>query len=105
MMSKSSQSKVRWDELFAFQNEDEHLDFLASTLSGSIAYKIEQILDNRGMTKKELAEKIGTSTGYITQIIAGDKLITMKFLAKLKLYLDIDFLIELVDKGKVPSID
>ena len=94
----SSRTNPDWDRLLAFNNEEEIIEHISSVLSLSIAYEIEQLLLNRKMSKKELAQKIGTSASYITQIMTGDKLVNMKFLAKIKHYLGVDFSIDVLDK-------
>jgi len=93
----SSKTKKDWEKLFAFRNDEEKIDFISSVISSSIAYNIEGLLKKRKLSKKELAQKIGTSASYITQIMTGDKLINMKFLAKLKFYLEVDFSVEIID--------
>ncbi|MDC9715534.1 MAG: helix-turn-helix transcriptional regulator, partial [Gammaproteobacteria bacterium] len=53
--------------------------------------QIEQALESRSMTQKELADKIGTSASYISQFFNLNKLINFKTLAKIELALDINF--------------
>ncbi len=96
----SSKIKKDWIKTFAFKNEQEIVEHISAVLSTSFAFEIEQLLKERGMTKKELAQKIGTSASYITQIMTGDKLVNMVFLAKIKHHLGVDFLFQIEQKRK-----
>ncbi len=100
----SSKNKKDWDSLFAFENEEEKIEFISETFSGIIAYKIEQLLEDRKMSKKDLAHKIGTSPSYITQIMTGDKLVNMKLLAKIMYYLGVSFDLIITDPEKIECI-
>jgi transcriptional regulator with XRE-family HTH domain len=49
---------------------------------------IEGLLENKGLNRKELAEKLGRSKGFITQILSGDRNMTLRTLAALAFALD-----------------
>jgi transcriptional regulator with XRE-family HTH domain len=100
----SSKNKKDWDSLLAFENEEEKIDFISETLSGIIAHKIEQLLQDRKMSKKDLAHKIGTSPSYITQIMTGDKLVNMKLLAKIMYFLGVSIDLTITDPEKLECI-
>ena len=53
--------------------------------------KIQEIAAQKGLKKKDLAQKIGTSASYITQLYRGHKLLNLMTLAKLQKALDIEF--------------
>lgn len=42
-------------------------------------------------SKKELAERLNTTSSYITQLFSGEKLVNLKLLAKLQLIFDTKF--------------
>lgn len=51
-----------------------------------------QVLDQmeaKGVTKKDLADKLGTSQGYITRVIRGDIDISMSMFARVLVALDL----------------
>ncbi len=96
----SLRNKRNWKKLLAFKNEKEIIEHITAVLSTSFAYEIERLLKERGMTKKDLALKIGTSASYITQVMAGDKFVNMAFLAKIKYHLGVDILVKVVDTRK-----
>lgn len=72
-MSKKKESKdIRYQRLV----EEETLFFEATEL-------ISELLDEEGVTRKEFADRLGRSKGYVTQVLAGDRNMTLKTLADL----------------------
>lgn len=84
-----------WEKLFAFENEADKAEHEADMLSLKIALEITKLLEEKGISKKEFAKLMGTSSAYITQVLRGDKRINMLFLAKvikaMNVKLDIGF--------------
>ena len=62
-----------------------------------VSYRILSVIEKRcavmGLSKKELAEKIGTSPSYITQLYRGTKQVNMTFMGKVEVALGISFTI------------
>ena len=63
-------------------------------------FRFLEIIDRKreelGLNRKQLAEKLGTSASYITQLYRGDKLVNMITLAKFQKTLGLEF--EIVEK-------
>lgn len=57
--------------------------------------EIQKSMDGQGINKAALAERIGTSKSYITQLFRGDKVVNMAFLAKAQKALGIEFKISI----------
>lgn len=73
------------DEKLTFEAQMIHLDFIA---------RLSDIMRFKGIkSKKELAELLGTSQSYITQLFSGEKLINLKLLAKIQNILGIKYAI------------
>ena len=53
--------------------------------------EIERLSDEKNLSRKELAKKIGTSPSYITQLFRGNKVINLETLAKFQKALNITF--------------
>jgi transcriptional regulator with XRE-family HTH domain len=45
------------------------------------ATALSELLDREGITKVELAKRLGKTKGFVTQIIAGDKNLTLRTMA------------------------
>lgn len=66
-----------FDDLFASRSPEEIIDDEATLLIFRFLSIIETKQKELGWTRKQLAEKIGTSPFYIAQLFRGDKLINM----------------------------
>jgi transcriptional regulator with XRE-family HTH domain len=82
------------ESLLAFNDEKGKTELEATLLHLKFVRIIEDAMRQEGISKKILAEKLGTSKSYITQLFSGDKLLNMKTLARLEQLLDINFAIK-----------
>jgi transcriptional regulator with XRE-family HTH domain len=64
--------------------------------------RIQEIADQKGLKKKDLAQKIGTSASYITQLYRGHKLLNLMTLAKFQRALDIEFEVSIKGTEQIP---
>ena len=69
--------------------EDIHHD--AKILMYRFLSEVERLLDERNINRKELAESIGTSASYITQLFRGNKMLNLETVAKFQKVFDIKF--------------
>ena len=60
--------------------------FYSMDISGAVYTRMEEL----GMSKRELAERMGVSPAQITKIIKGNQNMTLKTIAKLECALDMD---------------
>jgi transcriptional regulator with XRE-family HTH domain len=77
--------------ILSFDNEQDQLELEAKIIMAKFLEKIQEIAAQKGLKKKDLAQKIGTSASYITQLYRGHKLLNLMTLAKLQSALDIEF--------------
>lgn len=96
MNTKSSNSAHREIEtafktILSFDNEQDQLELEAKIIMAKFLEKIQEIAAQKGLKKKDLAQKIGTSASYITQLYRGHKLLNLMTLAKFQSALDIEF--------------
>ena len=94
-MSSNQQKTVKaLESLLHFSDEASKLNLEAELLHLKFVSVIEELMEKERMSKTELAERLGTSNGYITQLFTGDKLFNIKTLAKLQQALDFNLKIE-----------
>lgn len=94
-MSSNQQKTVKaLESLLHFSDEASKLNLEAELLHLKFVSVIEELMEKERMSRTELAERLGTSNGYITQLFTGDKLFNIKTLAKLQQALDLNFKIE-----------
>lgn len=96
MNTKSlSEIKSEFDDLFFISNKEDKLEVDAKILASRFLSIIQKELDENNRSRKELAELMGTSASYITQLFRGNKYPNFLTLAKMQDVLDIDFNISL----------
>ncbi len=75
----------KFQEILLPSSRDEKLDFEAQMIQQDFIARLTEIMKFKGIkSKKELAGLLETSPSYITQLFSGEKLINLKFLAKLQ---------------------
>lgn len=83
------------DHLFGKRNEKAQLEADTSALMFRFLSLVDRIMEERGLSKKALADLIGTSPAYVTQLFRGHKTINLETLAKMQSALGIEFSISL----------
>ena len=83
--------------------EEERLNNDASLLMFWFLSIVEERCKSLGWTRAKLAQEIGTSPSYITQLFRGDKLVNMLTLAKMQRALGIGFEISATMAGDARS--
>ena len=88
---KQEETVEFFKDFFLPQNEEEAIEVSAHSLAGAFLVKVEEILEEKKISKKELAKKIGTSSSYLSQIFYSKVLLNFKTLAKIEKVLNIKF--------------
>lgn len=86
---KISQIKNQFENLLLNKSLDEEAELEAKMIMAQFLSEIQPILDRRKIKRKDLAEMIGTSASFITQLYRGNKTISLTTLAKIKLALQL----------------
>lgn len=89
------------NNLFAdfFKDSDKNHHFLSAKLCNKLAKNIEQIMDEKKLSKSGLAELLSMSRPYITKLLSGDANLTIESLAKISIALDCDLRVDLRRKS------
>jgi len=83
--------RKRYKDLFTFKTKEEELEHKAQMISYRFLSEVEKECDKRKISRAELAEMVGTSRSYITQLFRGSKRVNMDVLAKFEDVLGITF--------------
>ena len=107
MNTKSSNSaygeiETAFKTMLSFDNEQDQLELDAKIIMAKFLEKVQEISTQKGLKKKDLAEKIGTSASYITQLYRGHKLLNLMTLAKFQRALDIEFEVSIKGTEQIP---
>jgi ribosome-binding protein aMBF1 (putative translation factor) len=95
-IKSKNKSEERMKDILDFKNEQEKEEFELKMLSLQIVNAISDVMQYYGWNKAKLAEEMGTSKSYITQLFKGDKIVNLNFIAKLKRILKIKLNISFV---------
>jgi ribosome-binding protein aMBF1 (putative translation factor) len=88
---KPSEIKAKFDELLRFKSLDEEIDHDAQMLAFRFLSIIDAEMEKQNVNKKELAQCVGTSPAFITQLFRGDRKPNWTILAKMQKELGIQF--------------
>lgn len=79
--------------------------YKAISLSTAITMELEDLMENKGISKKELAAAAGVSPSYLSQVFSGDKLINISMLAGISHEFNVVFRMEIQDKKSEEFLD
>ncbi len=97
--TKKQEIEAKFNSFFSRLTIENPIEFVAETIHADFICLIEQIMKEQGLSYKELAEKLGTSKGYVSQLFNGKKLVNLEMIARLQKVLDIQF--EIVPRKQV----
>lgn len=92
MKLNSEEIKASFNNAFDISPE-ERIEIRANVISLNYLSEIEKAMTS-AMSRKELADKIGTSPSYLTQLFRGDRRLNFKTIAKIEHVLNIKFAIK-----------
>jgi ribosome-binding protein aMBF1 (putative translation factor) len=94
MSTKQSNSaeeiRNEFQKLFE-KSPEEQVEHRAQLLSYIFLSEAQKAMDRKGWTRKQLADEIGTSASYLTQLFRGDRLLNFKTVAKIERALETRF--------------
>jgi ribosome-binding protein aMBF1 (putative translation factor) len=95
--NKSDKKEIekRMENLLSFENNAELEDFDEIVFHLRVMNEIKDLLKKKNWNKKKLAEELGTSQSYISQLFSANKLINTKLIGKLERVLKVRFNIEM----------
>ncbi|OWY23066.1 XRE family transcriptional regulator [Sphingobacteriales bacterium UPWRP_1] len=82
--------------LSTFENEAEKQQFKAEKLHLRFMGVLEQLMQEKGMNRKQLADELQTSKSYITQLFTADRLLNITLLARLEQVFGVQFQLQVV---------
>lgn len=96
MNTKSNKMKINpeYAALFSFGSKKEKIEHNAQMISYRILSEVEKVCEEKNIKKKALAELVGTSRSYITQLFRGTKQVNTEIMARFEDALDISFQIK-----------
>lgn len=96
-MKLNNPTQTRAKRLLSIDTPEERHELEKTRLHFAFLSGIERIMDKQNISREELAQRIGTSTGYLTELFRGTKSLNFDVLAKIKIALDVDFRVDVVE--------
>ncbi|KAB2869469.1 MAG: helix-turn-helix transcriptional regulator [Bacteroidales bacterium] len=90
---KPNEIKTKFDELLNSTTPEEQFEHEAQLLAFKFLSIIDAEMEAQNISKKALAEKVGTSQSFITQLFRGDRKPNWTILAKMQKELGLQFTI------------
>lgn len=91
-LNNTEEIRNEFKKLFE-KSPDEQVVHRAQMLSYIFLSETQKAMDRKDWTQKRLADEIGTSASYLTQLFRGDRLLNFKTVAKIETALDIRFIV------------
>lgn len=99
-MSMSSIEKYR-ERVRSIENTP---DFLLEVVKLAFAEELCRLLEEQGVSRGQLAERLGTSRAYVTRILRTDYNLTAETMVKVALALDARVVLSLQSRQATPPI-
>lgn len=80
-----------YEDLFSFKSKEDKIEHDAQMISYRILSELERICEQKNISRKTLADMVGTSKSYITQLFSGSKSINTTMMARFENALDARF--------------
>jgi len=87
------------------EKDKKTVEYQIERLLLEINENILKILEEKSMTKKDFAKRMGVSPAYITKLLNGQPNLTLKSLLKIALTLDVKLSVEIKDYAKIYEIE
>ncbi|MCU7526222.1 MAG: helix-turn-helix domain-containing protein [Ignavibacteria bacterium] len=104
--NKSDEKEIekRMENLLSFENNAELEDFDEIVFHLRVMNEIKDLLKKKNWNKKKLAEELGTSQSYISQLFSANKLINTKLIGKLERLLNVRFTIKIEELSEEAAL-
>jgi transcriptional regulator with XRE-family HTH domain len=71
--------------------------YWATGIALDFAESVDRLMRNKGMSRTDLAKKLGTSLPYVTKVLRGEANFTLETMAKIAMAIDATVEVRLVD--------
>ncbi len=104
MSTKSKNIKSGFQDILNFEDRSSRLEHDSKIIMFKFLSHVENEMLHRNMTKRELADELGISASFVTQLFRGSKTINLLTLAKIQEIFGIEFSISAISGTKSSTI-
>ena len=80
------------EELVTFKDDEERIEIKASFLQIDILKEVKTLMEEKNISRTELAQKLKKSKSFISQLFSGDKALNLKMIAQFQEIFDAKFI-------------
>ena len=80
------------EELFTFKDDTERIEIKASFIQLDILDEIKKLMEEKNISRTELAEKLKKSKSFVSQLFSGDKALNLKMIAQFQEIFNVKFI-------------
>jgi len=73
---------IELENALKFENEEERIDLKASFIQLDLLKEVNSIMEEKNISRTELAKKLKKSKSFISQLFSGDKALNLKMIAQ-----------------------
>ena len=70
------------EEALSFENEEDRIEVKASFIQIDILKEVKILMEEKNISKTELARKLKKSKSFVSQLFSGDKALNLKMIAQ-----------------------
>jgi len=85
------------EEALKFENEDERIELKASFIQIDILKEINTLMEEKNISRTELAKKLKKSKSFVSQLFSGDKALNLKMIAQFQEIFNAKFISQFKD--------
>ncbi|MFZ1288542.1 MAG: helix-turn-helix transcriptional regulator [Melioribacteraceae bacterium] len=75
-----------------FENEDERIDVKASLIQLDILDDVKKLMEEKKLSRTELAKKLNKSKSFVSQLFSGDKALNLKMISQFQEIFGVKFI-------------
>ncbi len=91
------------EEALKFENEEDRIEVKASFIQLDILDEVKKLMEEKNISRTELAKKLKKSKSFVSQLFSGDKALNLKMIAQFQEIFNAKFIPAFKDYSKFSS--
>jgi len=91
------------EEALKFENQEDRIELKASFIQIDILKEVKKIMEEKNISRTELAGKLKKSKSFVSQLFSGDKALNLKMIAQFQEIFDAKFIPQFKDYSEYLS--
>lgn len=91
------------DKALKFENEEDRIEVKASFIQMDILDEVRKLMEERKISRTELAKRLNKSKSFVSQLFSGDKALNLKMIAQFQEIFNVKFIPTFKDYSEYSS--